>query len=290
MQPEHVVLGNEAGDADSLISAIALAYIESVKGQVPKTPLLPIPLTDLQTQRPETVHLLHLAGINSAQDLFWSADYPALFEENRNVTLVDHNRLGPVFQASGWKVVEILDHHVDLGQHLDTCSGHARKIAFQGNQALVASTCTLIVERLQELWEPPFPADLSLLLLGVILLDSVNMSPAAGKGTTRDAAAIDKLQQETSWNDLSKETKKALGTSKAVREKPDTLALFEALQNAKFEGAFWESLSVRDAVSHVARAMWYLQRIHPSQKRTSFPPFHPSQKRTSFPPSHTVAT
>jgi inorganic pyrophosphatase/exopolyphosphatase len=62
---KHYVLGNEAGDADSIISAIALAYIDSIQPDVTivaKTPLISIPRADLATQRPETALLVDLAG------------------------------------------------------------------------------------------------------------------------------------------------------------------------------------------------------------------------------------
>jgi exopolyphosphatase len=255
--PKHYVLGNEAGDADSIISAISLAYIDSVQQDVAaKTPLISIPRADLATQRPETALLLDLAGVSHAVDDLLFIDDPIIVDDNDvneidpaevKVTLVDHNRLKEVFQEKHWKVQEIVDHHYDEGDHTDSCSGAARHIAFADNKALVASTCTIMVERLQETWDPPYPVSVGVLLLGVILLDSVNMIPKAGKGTPRDGAAIETLLDHTDWQDLSPRAAAILKVSSETG-KPDTQAFFDALQNAKFDPSFWKALSVRDAL------------------------------------------
>lgn len=260
---KHYVIGNEAGDADSIISAIALAYIDSVQQQqeepstdvAVKTPLISIPRADLSTQRPETALLLDLAGISHAINDLLFIDDPVIVDNdvhmNDNhpclVTLVDHNRLKETFQEKYWKVLEIVDHHYDEGDHTDSCSGAARKIAFADNTALVASTCTLMVERLKETWNPPYPVSIGVLLLGVILLDSVNMIPKAGKGTPRDGAAIETLLDKTDWQDLSPKAAALLNVSSETG-KPDTQAFFDSLQNAKFDASFWKALTVRDAL------------------------------------------
>lgn len=177
---QHIVIGNEAGDADSIISAITLAYIESEQENMWSTPIVSIPTADLATQRPEVKLLLELAGIdNATSDLFFVDD--PLIEDDEyaptRVTLVDHNVLAEKFQGKNWTVVEIVDHHQDEGRYLETCSGAARTIAFADDKALVASACTLVAERLKKVWTPLYPSSLGLLLLGVILLDSVNLSP-----------------------------------------------------------------------------------------------------------------
>ena len=244
---QHAVIGNEAGDADSIVSAIAWSYTERLAGRN-RTPVISIPAADLGTQRPETVLLLELAGLTTRhqKDLlhfvdgtFWTAP------ERLNVTLVDHNRLADKFMEKKHNVVEIIDHHLDEGFHSESCTH--RSIAFENDRASVASTCTLVAERLQEIWEPPYPESLSLLLLGVILLDSVNLIPAAGKATPRDAAAIQALLEGTNWNKLDIRTKQVLKLAE-TDGKPDTSTLFSALQNAKFDPDFWKSLSVRDAL------------------------------------------
>lgn len=277
----HVVIGNEAGDADSIVSAIALAYVDYLHATAARssdsssnndddtitlTPVISIPRADFETQRPETVLLLRLAGVVHTTESLVFVDDPSLFAPPTtaaatplHVTLVDHNRLSsallvpqqqppdaPSFPAlSATTVMEILDHHMDEGQHLDC---QRRNIAYADGAALVASTCTLVAERLLHgiAAPPPPPAPLALLLLGVILLDSINLAPAAGKATPRDAAAVRALLERTDWQaGLCDEARRVL---QLEQHRPNPTALFDALQSAKFAPAFWKSLTVRDAL------------------------------------------
>ena len=87
------------------------------------------------------------------------------------------------------------------------------------------------------------------MLLGVILLDSVNLSPEVGKVTQRDKDAIDDLLVNTEWQDLPAESRLIIGmaTDDPV---PNTTILFNVLQGAKYDKGFWKSLSVRDALRY----------------------------------------
>eukprot|EP00980_Cylindrotheca_fusiformis_P030957 scaffold25678_cov137-Cylindrotheca_fusiformis.AAC.5 len=240
-----ISLGNPAGDADSIVSAIALAYIDSTfQSQQPTkrvTPIVSIRHEDLKTQRPETKYLLQLAKID-LDDLF-AVDNPDL-PPKTSVTLVDHNCL--TLNKPEWTVTSILDHHLDEGNHMDTCE--ERNIAFDSStsSALVASTCTLMVERFPA--SEMFPPSLAILLLGVILLDSVNLSPKAGKVTPRDETAVDTLLSRTDWSSLDLPAEVLLPPDNGSQGKPDTSRLFDALQNQKFNPDFWNSLSLLQAL------------------------------------------
>mmetsp|Transcript_24629 Transcript_24629/g.44559 ORF Transcript_24629/g.44559 Transcript_24629/m.44559 type:complete len:921 (-) Transcript_24629:1691-4453(-) len=252
MQPtSNFVIGNEAGDADTIISAITLAYVESMAGKTQKTPIVAIPKTDFETQRPEVNLLLQLAGVSITDLLF--VDDPRM-KSNKDtsncadVTLVDHNVLSESLVNRNWTVVEIVDHHQDKKQYLDSCSGVNRTIAFADNHALVASACTLVSERLKETWDPSslYPMSLGVLLMGGILLDSVNLSPEVGKVTQRDIDAIENLRQRTHWQQDSYRS-----TSIGIRKSypfSNTTMFFHVLQDAKYDFDFWKSLSVRDAL------------------------------------------
>jgi exopolyphosphatase len=209
---------------------------------VQKTPIVSIPKDDFETQRPEVSLLLELAGISSSNLLF--ADDPVVGTFAANVTLVDHNVLAERFQEQSWKVLEIMDHHEDEGLYLDSCS--VRNIAFANNNALVASACTLVAERLKELWDPPYPAPLGVLLLGVILLDSVDLSREVGKVTQRDRHAVDDLLENSDWQGLTRKSRNALGITSTPW--PNTTNFFTVLQDAKYDVRFWQSLSVGDAL------------------------------------------
>jgi exopolyphosphatase len=237
----HIVIGNEAGDADSIISAITFAYVEFLQNKN-ITPIISIPRRDLETQRPETTLLLKMADVLVDSMLF--VDDESWKQFPLNVSLVDHNRLASSMDdETAYKVLEILDHHKDEGRHLE-CS--ARTIAFKDDKATVASTCTLVLERLQQFYHSPIPVNLAVLLLGVILLDSVNMNESVGKGTPRDASAIQSILESTDWAELNDHAKSILQCTSEQR--PDPNVFFGVLQNAKFDPTFWHSLSGRDAL------------------------------------------
>lgn len=230
----NVVLGNEAGDADSIISALALAYVESISNH-PKTPIVSVPRDDLCLRR-EAVLLMDLAQVDTAKLRY--IDDEEVFRKPRFVTLVDHNRLTI---GADWTVTEIVDHHFDEQSHEHVVGG-LRNIAFENGKALVGSTCTLVAERLFTTLQPPYASQVSIALLGVILLDTLNMSPAAGKGTQRDQVAIDELVSKTDWSTLE--------GSHFIKQDGviDTDKLYESLRKCKFDLGFWKQLSARDAL------------------------------------------
>lgn len=245
----HIVIGNTAGDADSIISAVTHAYVTSAQESSRSagftshdflTPVMSITQRDLETTRPETLILLKWAELPT-DDLFY-VDNTEVPKQATRVTLVDHNHL----QADAYnhcEVPEIVDHHKDEENH-DECQ--KRRIAYSDGKVLVASTCTLVVEALMEhpiQLPPKSQAALSTLLLGVILLDSVNLKGEAGKVTDRDRAAVSFLLKETDWNQ-SRLPSNCMGDGPV----PDTSKIFDALQGAKFDRDFWMSLSVRDAL------------------------------------------
>ena len=265
--PLSLVIGNPAGDADSILSALCWAYVMDCCATTTTTsavtsltvPILSISLHDLTTQRPETMLLLEWAGVVAPDtacliDINDTLRHRALAKAR--VTLVDHNRLDTALAEShpDWTVTAILDHHYDEGLYTDAW---LREIAFENDRATVASTTTLITERwlqAKQMQHPelqsPLDSDVALLLLGTILLDSVNMSPAAGKGTPRDQAALDALLLQTNWRDGKITRRESDDTTLWDPDtgRPHPTRLFERLQQAKFDVKFWKGLSVRDAL------------------------------------------
>ncbi len=252
-EPPRFALGNPAGDADSIISAIGIAYLDTTLRQRPTVPVVSIPLEELKSLRPETKYLLALAGISDLDHSIVTVedDLP----NEACVTLVDHNQLVAKFKK--WKVEGIIDHHIDEKAHTDTCpicdTSEDRTIAFDNSSstALVASTCTLIVERWQTNVQEtsteltPIPPTLSILLLGVILLDSINLSAAAGKVTPRDLKAVEILQRTTNWSILRLPSQICTNGVSGV---PDLTLLFDALQGQKFKPEFWNGLTALQAL------------------------------------------
>ena len=314
----HFILGNEAGDADSILSALTLGYVMTLEdhyyengddcirrsGSCNKknrrlvVPIASVPRVDLPLRR-DVALLLELSGFSIAQlPCLDDECIAARLEEPKEgltLTLVDHNRIRSTLSHLSELVTEILDHHEDEGYHLETTTPtttilNKRVIAFEAGRATVASTCTLVVERLfalltaiskknnAALTSTKIDGSLGLLLLGVILLDTINMSPTAGRGTLRDAQAITILLEQTDWSSLHRQQhhleKSTASTTTGVSEEPshellqkrifpnhdngdsstnrggapNVTALFELLSNSRSDKKYWMGASVSDCL------------------------------------------
>ena len=246
-QPPHFYLGNEAADADSIISSLCYAYHEfncAIDKEVFHVPVVAIDRKELHLRR-DVELLLNKVDLQLA-DLVCLDEIHSLKSDNNNkescvtLTLLDHNALSQkvlsALPSRSVVVCEILDHHIDMKQH-NECAGPMRNIAFNSatNVAEVASTCTLVFEKFHATAQDtknsfPFEPEVATLLLGVILLDSLNMSPQAGKGTSRDGSALNHLRQITSMSNM------------------ETDKMFNELSNAKTDIAFWNNLSAEDCL------------------------------------------
>ncbi|KAM9515215.1 exopolyphosphatase PRUNE1 isoform 1-T2 [Guaruba guarouba] len=189
-QEIHVVMGNEACDLDSTVSALALAYFLAQTSPAPKAafiPVLNIPRADFPL-RTETTFLLREQGIPAASLIFRDEiDLAGLRRAGLlALTLVDHNVLPRTDAALEDAVVEVLDH-----RPLERARGPACPVTV----ALVGSCATLVTERMAQ--GPPGVLDrtTATLLHATILLDSINLSPAAGKVTPRDVACVSLLEE-----------------------------------------------------------------------------------------------
>nr|XP_041576929.1 exopolyphosphatase PRUNE1 isoform X2 [Taeniopygia guttata] len=207
----HVVMGNEACDLDSTVSALALAYFLAQTAPAPKAafvPVLNIPRADLAL-RTETTFLLRERGIPAASLVFRDEiDLGGLHHAGLlSLTLVDHHVLPGADAALEEAVVEVVDH-----RPLERDRGAPCRVTVEP----VGSCATLVTERI--LQGPPgvLDATTATLLHGTILLDCINLSPAAGKVTPRDVACVSLLEER-------------------FPELPARDAVFGALQAAKFD-------------------------------------------------------
>ena len=259
---DHIVLGNDAGDADSIISAITLAYIESISsmGHGNSTPIVSISKDVLIHERPETNLLFKLAGLkdNITEEFLFIEDLQDILEEdmkgggltNRSVSLVDHNTLNdPLLRfQENLIVLEIMDHHEDEHKYEETCPGDQRIIAFDNGRVLVASTTTLVAERLRlQNYPHPYPASIGTLLLGVILIDSINLDESLGKVTERDRDAVNDLLANTDWNASVNSSHIRINDDGNITV--DTNELFDKLQLAKYDPKYWDVLPVLRALA-----------------------------------------
>ena len=204
----YVVMGNEAADLDSMASAVLYGFLKSKVDQDPShlyLPFAPIPKEDFKL-RTEAVYLFKEAGVGQESLAFQGEiDLQRLQSEGRlALILMDHNKLGKDFAAYEGVVEEIIDHHKDEGAYPQA---RVRKIE------PVGSTCTLVTEEYFQLALQLLSRREALLLLGTILLDTVNLDPKAGRVTPKDTEVAGKLKP-------------------LIDLEPNTL--FETLQREKF--------------------------------------------------------
>lgn len=228
VQKIAVVLGNQASDADSIISSLCYAKFLQDRHQRTHIPLTCMSRKDLVFRR-EVQLLLNTVNVDLS-DLICTEDIQLhkLFDTNcLSLVLSDHNELEHALSSLSESVVEIIDHHADNGLY-QWVKPNRRNIAFDKHtsKALVGSTCTLVAEKYFES-SIPMCDEVATLLMGVIALDTINMDPHAGIGTERDGAALEKLRSISthSQNDL-----------------------FELLRGAKLDPEFWRQLSVDDVL------------------------------------------
>jgi exopolyphosphatase len=175
----HILIGNQACDADSMISSICYAYLKdsllmNLESELHNIylPIMAISRNDIHFRR-EVKILLQLVDLNF-DDLICFDECPMDQFQNRNslsFTLMDHNYMSShLHSCYSSLVTEIVDHHEDQGYY-PSVQGADRLIAFnsQMRKAEVGSSCTLVAERL--LHSNILDADLATLLLGVISLE-----------------------------------------------------------------------------------------------------------------------
>ena len=189
-------------------------------------PLLPIPREDLALRPDAEHALRQAGLLDSSPPaspplLFADeVDLPGLRRRlgprRLRLVLVDHNRLSPALEAAdpelGLCVAEIIDHHADEGRYAERASAElgTRRVR------VVGSCATMVAEEIDARGaallgpgaharahslglsgRPPndsaddprknvYPTALARLLLGAILLDTANLTPANGRTTPED--------------------------------------------------------------------------------------------------------
>lgn len=200
--PIHVVMGNEAADPDSCVCAIALAAAldTSLEGSACVAPLIAIPRADFKLQL-DRVHLLRRAGLaGSGNGPLWTPEHVFFADEldlhmlaarpgGLHLHLVDHNKLCAPLASLAPHVASIIDHHADEGLYGETMAPE-HKVVELG----IGSCASLVAEKLRALGSPLL-ADPSVctLLLGAVLLDTVNLDPAAKAQKEREQALANEV-------------------------------------------------------------------------------------------------
>ena len=216
-----IVIGNEAADLDSMVSAILygmLATSGGAPGGPSVVPVVNCPRGDFPL-RTEAVYLFKALGIDVDALLFNDEiELEALHRAGRlTLTLVDHNTLSADQEKYADTVGAIIDHHADGGRYPQA---KPRRIE------PVGSTATLVAEAILRDRPELIDAGTATLLLGTILLDTVNLDPVAGRVTEKDrviAARLGELAGSQADNlfatlEAEKFNVSALGTSDLLRK------------------------------------------------------------------------
>ena len=187
------VIGNEASDLDSMASSETYAYWLSKNKESSTTylPVMNIPRADFKL-RTEAVYLFNKAGVDLDNLVFTDEiDLNALNNQGQTkFILMDHNKLASNHTSFADNVVEVLDHHAD-----ENLYNNAQKVI-----ELVGSTTTLVCERIIQNNPELLKEDVCSLLLGTILLDTVNLDPEAERVTPKDDEMAHKLMEVCSMS------------------------------------------------------------------------------------------
>ncbi|XP_063700889.1 exopolyphosphatase PRUNE1 [Culicoides brevitarsis] len=186
LEPTLVVLGNEACDLDSAVSAIALAYfLHRIGRHAPRNviPVLNIPRKELPLKTEVTYFLqkksLDLENLVCNDEIRLNELKEA---QKLSTVLVDHN-----FNTKfGHLAVQVLDHHqFDPNSNLpETCEKRIE---------LVGSCASIVADHIFESTEGDLES-LSL-LYAAIVLDTVNFSKDADKARELDFRMAEKIEK-----------------------------------------------------------------------------------------------
>ncbi|KAH9927953.1 DHH phosphoesterase [Epithele typhae] len=182
-----VVMGNEAGDLDSIASSIAYSWFASKVQNATAVALTQTPRSDLHL-RAENLHALELAHLDPS-DILCIDDVPCASSDpwpSSTFALVDHNRLQSRFSRDNpdARVVAAVDHHQDEGLYQDSASPRTIVVPTGSCASLIA----LLFEEHPEHMTP----DLATLLLCSILIDTSGLKPG-GKAEATDRRAANFL-------------------------------------------------------------------------------------------------
>ncbi|PKI85352.1 exopolyphosphatase [Malassezia vespertilionis] len=195
----HWVVGNEAGDMDSVACAIGFAYLSVfVNPSGPQwIPVVQTNRADLAL-RPENLLALHQAGIDAGS--LCCLDDVHGFGDESQVILVDHNQVSGIFEKA--HVVGIIDHHWDEQKHTNV---PMRLICSPEYASSCASVLSLYFEP-QLPKSPPLVRAVADLLLSAIFLDTSGLSDENDRTMKVDRMAADFLIKHSSFTNKEART------------------------------------------------------------------------------------
>ncbi|MDC7231944.1 MAG: DHH family phosphoesterase [Spirochaetales bacterium] len=186
-----IIMGNQAADLDSCVSAFAFAsLLTALNPEIKIHPLIQGSFEDLRL-KPEIESLFRRAGISLRPDHFTAHFPPAPLKGSRNraLILVDHNRVDS--PELTYRPVGIVDHHRDTGAYPGLSLRDIR----------ICGSCSAIIS---EYWREsglPLSRGNALLLAGAIAVDTGYLDPSWGKATELDRKEYTRLLGQLSPED-----------------------------------------------------------------------------------------
>ncbi|KAI9464042.1 DHH phosphoesterase [Lactarius psammicola] len=171
-----ISLGNEAGDLDSLASAVAYAWYATHHLGQSTVPLLQTPRTDISL-RAENLYALDFSGVDP-EHLLTGDELQTGATPAEKYALLDHNTLEGRFAAyERVRVVAVIDHHEDEKHHLDA----SPRII----EVPTGSCSSLVARLIKKEWPEGMNRAVARLLLSAILIDTSGLK-AGGKAEAAD--------------------------------------------------------------------------------------------------------
>lgn len=181
-----IVVGNEAGDLDTIASSIGLAWYYHSQADENAIALLPTARTDFAL-REENTYALALAGITSPWDELLCPEDLSTNTRFTSYALVDHNTLQDRHSSPDARVIAVVDHHEDEGKYRDTAS--PRVIQPAGSCASLVTG--LLMSRFVQGNGVDVPPQLASILSSAIAIDT--------HGLRKDGKALDVDRDAASW-------------------------------------------------------------------------------------------
>ncbi|GAA6037429.1 hypothetical protein JCM8097_008569 [Rhodosporidiobolus ruineniae] len=206
-----IVMGNEAGDLDSMVSAMALSFMYNHLDPPQKAVSILQTEQDALDLRPENALSLHYAKMSSGhRDLLTIDELPIKPDEIghriKGIALVDHNVPRSVWEKA--KIVAIIDHHEDRGvangtanpriiETSGSCSSLVTRYILDTLPQETGSDSLARKGDLEALSKSPLPEELVELLLRTIAIDSDGLSKTSRQKVDKESA--ERLFVHSSW-------------------------------------------------------------------------------------------
>ena len=207
------VVGNQACDADSIVSAYVYSwFMNHIDPSNHYCAFVHCELSELSSR----LDFIEICKISN----FSSFEFFSLSDKSQSISswiLMDHHLPNPPISSAD--VIEIIDHHVPTTEEVRSFIQSVPRTDIR----VIGSTCTIVAERLLSS-SIKIPDHIKWMLMMVICTDTGNLSEVLATATPTDISVLNRLKADLHVSDLSD--------------------LFSQVRDSKFSHEFWGSVSV----------------------------------------------